>query len=51
MQEHDLTRLSVQELKSLSALTNDAISETCSELSDLQIRYLRIQEELKNRGA
>jgi hypothetical protein len=51
MPEHDLSKLTVQQLKSLSALTLDNIHEVCDELNSLQERYKAIQEELKNRGA
>lgn len=51
MPEHDLSKLSVQELKAMSAITFDNIHEICEELNSLQERYRAIQEELKNRGA
>lgn len=51
MPEHNLSELTSQELKAMSALTFDNIHEVCEELNSLQERYRAIQEELKNRGA
>jgi hypothetical protein len=51
MPEHDLSKLTSQQLKSLLALTSDAITECCKELTELQERHISIQEELDKRGA
>lgn len=51
MSEHDLSKLTSQELKAMSAITLDNIHEVCEELNSLQERYKSIQEELNNRGA